>query len=221
MISDKKMIIKKEKTTNVIFEKFTIRDITFLCIMGTLSLITSMIMPIALFIPMYGASQLITALQLAVFPTIGIFKVKKIGSFTITMIVVLLYSLVKTPLTFAFNIIIVIILESIITLIFKGFKNPKSIYIVITLYSALTLPFTWLVQNLIMNEPGHWDQYLINDPWIAGLVALAILLVSFIGCWLGMLISKEMVKAGIFEKWDNKKIKKTKGEWIEEPEGLE
>ncbi|MGL4951124.1 MAG: hypothetical protein ACRC4M_04855 [Mycoplasma sp.] len=204
-----------EKTKNRIFEKFSIRDITFLCIMGALSLITSLIMPVALFIPMYGASQLITALQLAIFPAIGLFKVKKVGSFSITMAVVLLYTLVKTPLTFVFNMIVVMFLESLAVIFFKGFKNQKSIYFVTTLYSALTLPFTWLVQNLIMNEPGHWDQYLINEPWIAAIVAFAILVVSFIGCWLGMLISKELIKAGLFEKWDNKSKKKTKGEWVD------
>ncbi|MGL4948098.1 MAG: hypothetical protein ACRC42_01790 [Mycoplasma sp.] len=205
-----------KNTKTKIFQKFTIRDITFLCMMGVVALITSLIMPVALYIPVYGASQIVIGLQLAIFPTIALIKVRKVGSFTFTMFIVLLYSVVKTPLTFAFNLIIVLILETLVIVIFRGYKNLIPIFFVVTLFNALTLPFTWLVQNIIMNTPGHWDQYAINQPWLAGIMAGVILLISFAGCWLGVIISKELIKAGLFSKWDKKKASWTDEDKVED-----
>lgn len=198
---------KKTKWFNKYFEKYTIRDIVFLAIMASVTLITSLIMPLVLSVPVFGIAHLVTGLQMAIFPAIGLYKVRKIGAFTMMMVFVSLYQIAMNPILFVGNLLVAIFIELFIIAFFRGFKSITAIFIATALYNPLTLPINFVFQNYVLHDPGHWDQFIYGQEWVAWVVSFAVLAVGILGSIFGLLISKEMQKAGVFKKFDEKKFK--------------
>lgn len=198
---------KKKKWFSKYFERYTIRDIVFLAIMASITLITSLIMPLVLSVPVFGIAHLVTGLQMALFPAIGLYKVRKIGAFAMMMIFVSLYQIAMNPILFVGNLLVAIFIELVIFAIFRGFKSTKAIFIATALYNPLTLPINFVFQNYILHDPGHWDQFIYGQEWVAWVVSFSVLAIGILGSFFGLLISKEMQKAGVFKKFDQKKIK--------------
>lgn len=198
---------KKTKWFSKYFERYTIRDIVFLAIMASITLITSLIMPLVLSVPVFGIAHLVTGLQMALFPAIGLYKVRKIGAFVMMMIFVSLYQIAMNPILFVGNLLVAIFIELVIFAIFRGFKSTKAIFIATALYNPLTLPINFVFQNYILHDPGHWDQFIYGQEWVAWVVSFSVLAIGILGSFFGLLISKEMQKAGVFKKFYQKKIK--------------
>lgn len=185
---------------NKIFSRFRVKDIVFLAIMSAIVLVTSAVMPLV--VPLqstiFGIAQLVTGLQLSVFPAIALMKVRKTGSMFFISVFTGIIQLLMSPAMFINNIVIGLILELAVIVIFRGYKKTASVFFVVALYNPLSLPFNYVYNLIIGNE--IMTAVADNAPWAAVGMSIAVLAVSVIGTLIGIRVSKELEKAGVFKK---------------------
>ena len=202
---DTKEVVKEEKKNKEgkYFQKYKIKDIVFLAIMTACTLCTGAIMPLLVNIPVIGIIQLGLALQFSIFPIIGLMKVRKPGALLIQSI------LIGCILVFMFPPMICIILcgliAELVSLIFKGFKTNIGCIVATTLYIPLTYPMLFIYYNFMYSSTGSEKAAVSlyignNNIWLIILMGVAILALSFVGSMIGMLISKELKKAGVIKQ---------------------
>jgi hypothetical protein len=191
---------KKNKQKMHLFQKFTIRDIVFLALISACTLVTGAIMPLLVNVPLYGIIQLGLGLQFSIFPVIGMMKVRKPGALLAQSIFISIFLVFMFP-PMIFIIACALIAELMVLLIFRGYQNDWACVLAGTLYMPLTLPFMFLYYNVFYQVNGN--EKAAVSMFIGGgnimymiLMSLAVLLVCFIGSLGGMLISKELKKAG-------------------------
>lgn len=183
-----------------IFEKYRIKDIVFLAVMAAITLLTSsvMMLVVPLLTTVFGIAQLVTGLQLSVFPAIAIAKVRKTGSMFLMAVFTGVIQLFMSPAMFINNIIVGLILEVLVILIFRGYKSDKAVFFAVALYNPLSLPFNY-VYNKIINDAGM-TAVAEKAPWSAVGMAVAVCAVAVIGTLIGLRIAKELKKAGVLKK---------------------
>lgn len=197
--------IKAKSSGAKIFEVFKIRDIVFLAIMSACMLITGAFMPLITQVPLFGIIELCLGLQFSLFPTIGLMKVRKPGALIfMALFCGAVFAFMFLPM-FICILLCAVIVELICLILFRGYKKNYACVVAGSLFMPMTLPFLYLWYNVIysvnVNEDGKAVQAFVGaDPWVAVGISFAVLLVCFVGSMLGMVISKEMQKAGVMKK---------------------
>lgn len=183
-----------------IFEPFKVKDIVFLAIISAITLCTSAVMPLvaSLQTVIFGIAQVITSLQISIFFSIGLMKVRKAGSLFIMSLLTGLFQLMMAPPMFFSNIIIGLLLEVLVILIFKGFKKNSAVFFATALYNPLSLPFNY-IYNLLFGREAM-AAVATKAPWITVGMSLAVIALSVLGAFIGIKISKELKKSGAMKK---------------------
>lgn len=189
-----------EKTKNKIFQKYTIRDIVFLAIITCCTLVTGSIMPLLVNVPLFGIIQLGLGLQFSLFPVIGMMKVRKpfallLQSMFISIFLVFMFPPMVLLIACAF------VAELLTLLIFRGYKSDWACVFAGTLYMPLTLPLMYMYYNVFYTISGE-EKAAVSMFIGGGNVGLtvgmsfAVLAVCFVGAVMGMMIARELKKAG-------------------------
>lgn len=196
----KKNVETQTGGTGRIFEKFKIKDIVFLAIISAVALVTCAVMPLvsSLQTVIFGIAQLVTGLQLSVFFSIGLMKVRKVGSLFIMALLTGLIQLLMAPAMFFSNIVVGIVCELIAIVIFRGYKKDIAVFFCSMLYGPLSLPFSVLYNYLFGREA--MVTVFTKAPWISVLMCAAVVAVCCLGSWLGIKISRELKKSGAMKK---------------------
>lgn len=182
-----------------IFQPFTVKDIVFLAIIGAAALITSAVMPLVAQVPIFGLPQLVTGLQMSVFPTIGLMKVRKTGSVFIVSLLVSVLELFMAPAMGVTSLISAIIIEAINILTFKGYRKDIACFVSGMLINPMTLPFYYLY-CMAFETDSIFFKAAGDSPWVAVGISVAVIAVCALGAGLGILISREIRKAGLMKK---------------------
>lgn len=182
-----------------IFQPFTVKDIVFLAIIGAAALITSAVMPLVAQVPIFGLPQLVTGLQMSVFPTIGLMKVRKTGSVFIVSLLVSVLELFMAPAMGVTSLISAIIIEAINILTFKGYRKNIACFVSGMLINPMTLPFYYLY-CMAFETDSIFFKAAGDSPWVAVGISAAVIAVCALGAGLGILISREIRKAGLMKK---------------------
>lgn len=183
-----------------IFEPFKVKDIVFLAIISAVTLCTCAVMPLvaSLQTVVFGIAQVVTGLQISIFFSIGLMKVRKTGSLFIMSLLTGLFQLLMAPPMFFSNIIIGLFLEIIVVLVFKGFKKDSAVFFAVLLYNPLSLPVNYLYNLLFGREA--MAAVATKAPWITVCMSLAVIAISALGALIGIKISKELKKSGAMKK---------------------
>ena len=183
-----------------IFEKFKIKDIVFLAIISAVALCTCAVMPLvaSLQTTVFGIAQAVTGLQLSIFFAIGLMKVRKMGSLFIMAFLTGLFQLMMAPPMFFSNLIIGLILEILVALIFRGYKEDRAIFFAVLLYNPLSLPFNLLYNYLFGREA--MVAVATRLPWMTVVMTLLVIAISALGAWIGIRISRELKKSGAMKR---------------------
>ena len=198
---------KNEKSIdedNKVFKKYKIKDIVFLAIITACTLVTGAVMPLLVNVPLFGIVQLGLGLQFSLFPIIGVMKVRKPGSLLFQSLFISVFLIFMFP-PMAIIILCALIAEGITLLIFKGYKNDWACVFACTLYMPLTLPLMYLYYNTFYTVTGEekaaMSMFLggANPGMVIGIL-IAVIALCFVGSLLGMLISRELKKAGVLKK---------------------
>ncbi|HIV00332.1 MAG TPA: MptD family putative ECF transporter S component [Candidatus Stercoripulliclostridium merdipullorum] len=188
-----------------IFRKYKIKDIVFLAIMAACMLVTGAIMPLITQVPLFGIIELCLGLQFSVFPVIGMMKVRKpFALILISLFCGIFFAFMFLPM-FVCAMVCAIIVEALVLLIFRGYAKDAACVFAGTLYMPMTLPFLYLWYNVIYSvnpaEDGKAVQAFVGaDPRVAVGISVAVVAVCFVGSLIGMLVSRELKKAGVLKK---------------------
>ena len=183
-----------------IFRKYMIKDIVFLAIITACTLVTGIIMPFLVDVPVFGIIQLGLGIQFSLFPVIGMMKVRKPGalllqSIFIAMILVVMFQPMVLIIACA------LVAEALTLIIFRGNKNDWACVFAGTLYMPMTIPLLYMYYNVFYTVSGE-EQAAVsmfigggNVGMIIG-ITIAVIAVCFVGSLVGMIIARELKKAG-------------------------
>ena len=203
-INKQKLAITEEENDKKIFKKYKIKDIVFLAIITACTLITGSVMPLLVNVPLFGIVQLGIGLQFSIFPVIGMMKVRKPGALLLQSIFIAMI------LVFMFPPMVMIVLcgliaETLSLLIFRSYKNDWACVLAGTLYMPMTLPLLYLYYNVFYTvtggEKGAMRMFIGGgNAGIAVGISIGVLALCFVGAVVGMLIARELKKAGALKK---------------------
>ncbi len=196
--------VEQPEAEGKIFKKYKIKDIVFLAIITACTLVTSAFMPLLVNIPCYGIIQMGLGLQFSLFPVIGMMKVRKPGALLFQSAFMGIFLVFMFP-PMAFIVVCGLIAELLTLLIFRGYKSDWACVFAGTLYMPMTLPFMYLYYNVMYvvdgTEKAAVSMY-IGGNASAGVIAgicVAVVAICFVGSLLGMIISRELRKAGVLK----------------------
>lgn len=203
-INKQKSATSEEENDKKIFKKYKIKDIVFLAIITACTLITGSVMPLLVNVPLFGIVQLGIGLQFSIFPVIGMMKVRKPGALLLQSIFIAMI------LVFMFPPMVMIVLcgliaETLSLLIFRSYKNDWACVLAGTLYMPMTLPLLYLYYNVFYTvtggEKGAMRMFIGGEnAGIAVGISIGVLALCFVGAVVGMLIARELKKAGALKK---------------------
>ena len=203
-INKQKSATSEEENDKKIFKKYKIKDIVFLAIITACTLITGSVMPLLVNVPLFGIVQLGLGLQFSIFPVIGMMKVRKPGALLLQSIFIAMI------LVFMFPPMVMIVLcgliaETLSLLIFRSYKNDWACVLAGTLYMPMTLPLLYLYYNVFYTvtggEKGAMRMFIGGgNAGIAVCISIGVLALCFVGAVVGMLIARELKKAGALKK---------------------
>lgn len=190
----------RNEQENKIFKKYKIKDIVFLAIITACTLVTGAIMPLLVNVPLFGIIQLGLGLQFSLFPVIGMMKVKKPGALLLQSVFISIFLVFMFP-PMVLLIACAFIVELLTLLIFRGYKNDWACVFAGTLYMPLTIPFLYMYYNLFYTVSGSEKAAVSmfisgGNAWVIVGISIAIIALCFVGSLLGMLIARELKKAG-------------------------
>ena len=186
------------------FKKYKIKDIVFLAIMTACTLTTGAVMPFVINIPVFGIVQLCLGLQFSIFPVIGMMKVRKPGSLFLQSIFIAVFLVWMFP-PMAMICLCGLVAEGIAMLIFRGYKNDWACVVGGTLYLPMTLPFLFVYYKFFhtVTDEGQnaLEAFLSGaNPWFVVGISCAVVAICFVGSVIGMVVSRELKKAGVLKK---------------------
>lgn len=185
---------------NKMFQKYTIRDIVFLAIITACTLVTGAVMPLLVNVPLFGIIQLGLGLQFSLFPVIGMMKVRKPFALLLQSVFISIFLVFMFP-PMVLIIVCALVAEALTLLIFRGYKNDWACVFAGTLYMPLTIPLLYLYYNAFYTVSGEEKAAVSmfigggNAGVIIG-ITIAVIAVCFIGSLIGMIIARELKKAG-------------------------
>lgn len=203
-INKQKSAITEEENDKKIFKKYKIKDIVFLAIITACTLIAGSVMPLLVNVPLFGIVQLGIGLQFSIFPVIGMMKVRKPGALLLQSIFIAMI------LVFMFPPMVMIVLcgliaETLSLLIFRSYKNDWACVVAGTLYLPMTIPFLYFYYRFFytVTEEGKTGLSIFladSNPWVVAGISCAIVALCFVGSVIGMVVSRELKKAGVLKK---------------------
>ena len=194
----------RDRDEGKMFRRYKIKDIVFLAIITACTLVTSAIMPLLIHVPVFGIIQLGLGLQFSIFPVIGLMKVRKAGSMTIMGIFIALFLVMMFP-PMALIAVCAVVVELLVFAVFRSYKNDWACVMAGTLYMPLTVPLLYLYYNVNYTVTGEENEAVsmflgATDPWVIVGMTAAIVALCFVGSVVGMIISRELKKAGVLKK---------------------
>lgn len=186
------------------FKKYKIKDIVFLAIMTACTLITGAVMPLLVNVPLFGIVQLGLGLQFSIFPVIGMMKVRKPGALFFQSIFIAVFLVFMFP-PMSMIVLCGLVAEGIAMLIFHGYKSDWACVVAGTLYLPMTIPFLYFYYRFFytVTEEGKTGLSIFladSNPWVVAGISFAIVALCFVGSVIGMVVSRELKKAGVLKK---------------------
>lgn len=199
-----KKTTEQGENSGKVFQKYKIKDIVFLAVITACTLITGAVMPLLVNLPLFGIIQLGLGLQFSIFPVIGLMKVRKPGALLMQSVFISVFLIFMFP-PMAFIIVCALISEALVFLIFRGHESDSACVLAGTLYMPLTLPLMYLYYNAFYTVTGEekaaTSMFLgSTSPGVVIGISVAVVALCFIGSVLGMLIARELKKAGVLKK---------------------
>lgn len=202
--TQKEVAVNEEENEKKVFRKYKIKDIVFLAIITACTLVTGAIMPLLVNVPMFGIVQLGLGLQFSIFPVIGMMKVRKPGALLFQSIFISVFLIFMFP-PMSLIIICALVSEALTLLFFRGYKSDWACVFAGTLYMPLTIPFMYIYYNAFYTVTGEEKAAMsmffggANPAVVAG-ISIAVVALCFVGSLIGMLIARELKKAGVLKK---------------------
>ena len=161
-------------------------------------------MPLVMHTTVFGLRNMAAAPIYSIFVAIGLMKVRKPGALLFQSIFISVFLIFMFP-PMALIIVCALVSETLALLIFRGYKNDWACVFAGTLYMPLTLPLMWLYYNAFYTVTGEekaaTSMFLGGaNPGVVVGISIAVVALCFVGSVVGMLIARELKKAGVLKK---------------------
>ena len=98
-----------------------------------------------------------------------------------------------------------LVAEGVALLIFRSYKNDWACVVAGTLYMPLTIPIMLFFGKVLYSFTDEYGQAMTiflgtDNVWMILGITGAVLAICFVGAVLGMIISRELKKAGVLKK---------------------
>lgn len=187
-----------------IFKMFKIKDIVFLAIISAIMLLSGAFMPLVANVPLFGIIEICLGLQFSLFPAIGMMKVRKPGSLLFMSFFSGIVLIFMNTIMFFCLLLCALISEGLTLLIFRGYKSDWASFFASTLYMPLTLPFLYLWYKFFYSFTGEEGEavsaFIGSDVGTAVGMSVAVVVLCAFGAFLGVIITRELKKAGVIKK---------------------
>lgn len=187
-----------------IFKMFKIKDIVFLAIISAIMLLSGAFMPLVANVPLFGIIEICLGLQFSLFPAIGMMKVRKPGSLLFMSFFSGIVLIFMNTIMFFCLLLCALISEGLTLLIFRGYKSDWASFFASTLYMPLTLPFLYLWYKFFYSFTGEEGEavsaFIGSDVGTAVGMSVAVVVLCAFGAFLGVIITRELRKAGVIKK---------------------
>lgn len=180
-------------------KKFQVKDLVFLAIISSITLLSSAFMPLVAHVPVFGIIQIVLAIQFSLFPAIGIMKVRRFGTMTFIALFSGIVLIFMNTIMFFCLLLCAILAEIITFIIFRSYKTDKACFLTSWLYLPLTLPFLYVWYQIIGGD-NTVASYANSNPLLAIVMSGCVIILCAIGSLLGVKISREMKRAGVLKK---------------------
>ncbi len=184
--------------SNKIFQKMSLKEVVFLAILSAVLMVSCSVMPLVAELTkvLFGIGQLVTALQLSLFVTIALVRVRK--PFTIVLVLLFMGAIMvmNSPVMFFSNLFVMFMAEILVLLLFRGYKTDLACFL-----GGFLVPPLGIMVPAIYNSITAPEVFAntVSNPWVVVAMTLAILVASFIGAFIGLKIGKELTKAGVLK----------------------
>ncbi len=187
------------KTNNKgIIQKFTIKEIVFLAILSAVLILTCSVMAIVAEATkvIWAVGQAATALQMSLFLTIGLMRVRKPLTATFILIFMGMIMIMMSPVMALSNIVVLVCIELLILLIFKGYENDYA-----CMFGGFMAPILSIITPAIYNSilVPEVFQATVSNTMMVVIMTLVVVVLSFGGSFLGLKIGKELQKSGVMK----------------------
>lgn len=176
-----------------IFEKLTVKDIVFLAIIGAVLIVTCSVMAFVsgFTLTIFAIGQVATALQMSLFITIGLIKVRKPFAMTFIMLFMGAIMVMMSPVMFLSNIIVMLVIETFIILVFRGYKSNIACVVAGFLAGPLSI-ITPTVYNVVVATQGYTA---LDNIVMAVVMTLVVVALSIVGSLIGYKVGTELEKS--------------------------
>ena len=162
------------------------------------------VMPLLVNVPLFGIVQLGLGLQFSIFPVIGMMKVRKPGALFFQSIFIAAFLVFMFP-PMSMIVLCGLVAEGIAMLIFRGYKSDWACVVAGTLYLPMTIPFLYFYYRFFytVTEEGKTGMSIFlagYNSWVVAGISCAIVVLCFVGSLIGMVIARELKKAGVLKK---------------------
>ncbi|MFI3229509.1 MAG: hypothetical protein R3Y23_05030 [Bacillota bacterium] len=183
---------------NKIFQKFELKEIVFIAILSAVLILTCSIMAFVADLTkvIFAIGQVATALQMSFFVTVGLIRVRKVGTVTLIMLFMGAIMVMMSPVMFLSNIFVLLLVELLAIVIFKGYKSDKACYMAGLIIAPLSI-ITPTVYNAIV-YPEIFEAITSNIYMAVGMSAVVVVF-GFIGATVGLKVARELIKAGVLK----------------------
>ncbi|MFI3325855.1 MAG: hypothetical protein R3Y35_06750 [Clostridia bacterium] len=183
---------------NGIFQKFTIKEVVFLAILSAVLILTCSVMAVVAEATkvIWAVGQAATALQMSLFLTIGLMRVRKTFTASFILIFMGVIMFMMSPVMGLSNIFVLICIEVLTLLIFKGYESDKA-----CMFGGFMAPILSIITPAVYNSilvPEVFNATVSNVPMVIIMTILVIAL-AFIGSFIGLKIGKELQKSGVMK----------------------
>ena len=178
----------RDKDDSKMFRCYKIKDIVFLAIITACTFITSVCL----------------GLQFSIFPVIGLMKIRKAGALLFQSLLMACFLAMMFP-PMALIALCGLVAEGVALLIFRSYKNDWACVVAGTLYMPLTIPIMLFFGKVLYSFTDEYGQAMTiflgtDNVWTILGITCAVLAICFVGSVLGMIISRELKKAGVLKK---------------------
>lgn len=179
-------------------QKFTIKEVVFLAILSAVLILTCSVM--AIFAEatkvIFAVGQASTALQMSLFLTIGLMRVRKTFTATFILLFMGVVMVMMSPVMGLSNVFVLICVEVSIPLIFRGYEKDCA-----CMFGGFIAPILSIIVPAIYNSilvPEVFAVTVSKPVVVIGMVLLVVVL-SFAGSFVGMKIGQELQKSGVMK----------------------
>lgn len=183
---------------NKLFQKFTLKEVVFIAILSAVLILTCSVMAFVADLTkvIFAIGQVATALQMSFFVTVGLIRVRKVGTVTLILLFMGAIMVMMSPVMFFSNIFVLLVIELLAILIFKGYKKDKACYMAGLLIAPLSIVTPTVYNSIIY--PEIFEAITSNIYMAVGMSAVVVVL-GFIGATVGLKVARELIKAGVLK----------------------